>query len=85
MRQSLHHRQYFISKDVTKWVDTDEICLNCEITRDSLGLINGATHHSVTPIADKTSPDERIRIGLKSYIAANKLELVDGILYKNPI
>lgn len=69
IRQSLQHHQY-----------TDEICGNCEITYDSIGLISGANHHprpcddrpKGKPLPDGTRAN---RLGWDSLLALNLIEV----------
>jgi len=67
MRQSLTHTQY----------GGQEICYRCEITYDSLGIINGAIHHT-WPIEDFTDQDSGETVaGLKTLIADECFDLTD--------
>ncbi len=56
-----------------------EICWDCTITKDSLGLINGAFHHTF-PFDDELQKDGTIRRGLNPLILAGRIELVDNVL-----
>jgi hypothetical protein len=68
MRQSLTHIQY----------GGKELCYNCEITYDSLGIINGAIHHT-WPIEDFIDRDSGETVaGLKTLIADECFDLTDG-------
>ena len=62
--QSVQHRQY-----------THDICINCEITYDSIGLVSGSNHQT-WPIEDEP-PGPTSRSGLKTLIAANKISVND--------
>tara|TARA_Y100000310_G_scaffold114125_1_gene112632 strand:- start:364 stop:630 length:267 start_codon:yes stop_codon:yes gene_type:complete len=75
-RQSLCHTQY----------GDREICYRCEITYDSLGIINAANHHTwpvedteYTRIVDGISVT-RTRPGLLALIAAGKIDLTDDVV-----
>lgn len=65
-RQSLHHRQY-----------TSEICCDCLITTDSLGIITGAIHRT-RPFEDATLLDGTIRPGIGPLLRAGCIDLTDG-------
>lgn len=67
-RQSIQHHQY-----------TDEICWNCEITYDSVGLISGVNHH-VFPLEDQTLADGSTRRGIGDYLRAGRIDCTDGAL-----
>lgn len=67
-RKSLSHIQY-----------TMEICWDCRITTDSLGIISGAVHHTF-PYNDEPQPDGSIRKGLIPYIVAGRIDLTNDIL-----
>ena len=68
MRQSLTHTQY----------GGKELCYNCEITYDSLGIING-TNHQTWPIEDFIDRDSGETVaGLKTLIADECFDLTDG-------
>jgi len=69
MRQSLGHAQY----------KSLEICIHCEISSDSLGLITGAWH-SMMPRGDQVQPDGSIRVGLERLIASHKVDLTNNVL-----
>ena len=68
-RQSLQHTQY----------GTEEICWNCEITVDSLGIISGATHHT-KPVEDQLLPNGSTRLGIGPLLRAGRIDLTDGVL-----
>lgn len=67
-RQSLTHVQY-----------TAEICWDCSITTDSVGLISGANHHPF-PFNDEVQSNGSIRRGLIPYITAGRVDLTNDIL-----
>jgi len=68
-RQSLHHRQY----------SRLEICWNCKITTDSLGIIDGAIHH-MFPLEDQTLADGTIRRGIGDSLRAGRIDLTNNVL-----
>lgn len=67
-RQSLTHVQY-----------TAEICWDCKITKDSLGIISGANHHCF-PFEDEILPNGSVRRGLNPYIAVGRIDLTNDVL-----
>ena len=67
-RQSHHHRQY-----------TAEICVDCHIFTDSLGLIHRNTHRT-KPYEDEVDVDGAVRKGIGFYIRANRLDLTDDVI-----
>ena len=68
-RQSLQHTQY----------GDKEICWQCEITVDSLGIISGATHRT-KPVEDEVKADGSVRQGIGPMLRAGRVDLTDGVL-----
>mgnify|MGYP005820559849 CR=1 FL=1 len=64
-RQSLQHTQYVA-----------EICYNCEITYDSIGLVTGATH-TTKPLSDRPNRMGGVILGWTSLVAAGWVEIDD--------
>ncbi len=56
-----------------------EICWVCEITVDSLGIIDGAIHRT-KPVDDQTLPGGTIRHGIMPYLLAGRIDNTDGVL-----
>ena len=67
-RQSLGHWQYGA-----------EICWECRVTTDSLGLIDGAIHRT-KPFEDEIQLDGSIRKGVNPLILVGRVDLTDDIL-----
>ena len=65
---SLNHRQY-----------TNEICISCETTTDSLGIITGAIHITM-PYENETLSNGRTRLGLNPLIASGSVDLNHDII-----
>jgi hypothetical protein len=58
LRQSLQHHQY-----------TEEICWDCELTTDSIGLISGCNHHP-KPFLDQVVQEEVSHFATRADVAA---------------
>jgi len=71
MRQSLGHIQY----------GEKEVCWDCKITYDSIGLITGAVHNT-KPLEDETIQTDPliIRVGIGPLLRAGRVDLTDCVL-----